>query len=64
MDVVTHRITTYFKLPKGETGLTQVGSKRVDTVDAMKWILAHAPEGAVTVDGHVITIDLDRMKEP
>lgn len=45
---VSHRITTYRKLPPGETGWTQLGTRRVDTLQAIDWLRSVAPEGAIT----------------
>ena len=67
MSTVTHRITTYFKLAKGETGLTQIGTKRIGTVDALDWVIGHAPEGVLTVEPGehetVIRVNLDKAEE-
>jgi hypothetical protein len=67
MVTATHRITTYFKLAKDEVGLTQIGSKRLGTIDALDWIIAHAPKGVITIEPGqhktVLTVDLDKAEE-
>jgi hypothetical protein len=42
---VTFRVTTYFKLAKGETGLTQLASQRVGARIALDWILSELGDG-------------------
>lgn len=65
---VTFQVTTYFKRPKGEAGLTRAGSVRLSAGDALGWILAELPEEAVTVDHDlntdVATLVIDWGKVP
>lgn len=66
--IISHRITTYFKLPKGETGLTQLGTKRINTLQALDWIIEHAPDGAFDVepgggDKVIVIVDLKRLQD-
>jgi hypothetical protein len=65
---VTFQVTTYFKRPKGEAGLTRAGSVRLSAGDALGWVLAELPEEAVTV-GHdqqtdIATVVIDWSKVP
>lgn len=46
---VSFRITTYWKRPRGEAGLTRMSSKRLALGQALDWILAELPYEAVTV---------------
>lgn len=48
--VISHRIVTYFKRPKGQTGVTQLGSKRMDSLTALDWILSRYPDEAWDID--------------
>jgi hypothetical protein len=46
----TFRITTYYKLPRGEPGIRQLGSKRLNVLQALDWVLNGLPEDALTVE--------------
>ena len=65
---VTFQVTTYFKRPKGEPGLTRAGSVRLSAGDALGWVLAELPEEAVTVDHDLntdkATVVIDWAKVP
>jgi hypothetical protein len=65
---VTFQVTTYWKRPKGETGLTRAGSVRLSAGDALGWVLAELPGEAVTVDHDlntdVATLVIDWSKVP
>lgn len=41
---VSFKITTYFKRPRSEGGLTRVDSHRIDAGRALGWILAELPD--------------------
>jgi len=61
--VITHRIVTYFKRPKGQPGVTQLGSQRIDSISALGWILSRYPDEAWEVDNtepDCLVIRLDR----
>lgn len=62
--VITHRIVTYFKRPKGEPGITQLGSQRLNTLEALNWVLSHMPDDAFTIDdteAAALVLRLDRQ---
>ena len=71
-DAVSFRITTYTKLAKGETGLTQMASNRICASEVIDWVLEVLDEqapGAVAVsfddeNGHVATTVIDWSKVP
>jgi len=46
---VSFRVTTYYKRPRGEPGLTQAASQRLDISEAIAWVLAELPEEAVAM---------------
>ena len=41
---VSFRITTYWKRPRGESGLTRMGSHRMDIGRAIGWLVAELPD--------------------
>lgn len=68
---VTYRVSTYYKLAKGETGITNVSSRRLDAATALTWILDDLPEDAWDVshggsdgDWHKVTLTIDWAKVP
>jgi hypothetical protein len=67
---VTFRITTYYKRPRNEPGLTQMGTRRVSLGEALDWVLAELPEDAVTLtpdiegDHDAMTVRIDWAKVP
>lgn len=66
---ISFRVTTYYKLERGETGITQLASNRLSLGDAVDWILAELPEDAVkitpeTSEGDSVTIAIDWAKVP
>jgi hypothetical protein len=65
---VSFRVTTYKKLTKGETGLTQVSSARIAASELIDWALGELPEDAVTVShdetGEIATTVIDWSKVP
>lgn len=65
-EAVSFRVTTYHKLAKGETGLTQLASARIDAGAALDWILAEFPDEAVTftLDASKVTIAIDWAAVP
>lgn len=60
---VSFRITSHFKHPKGQSGLTQVGSKRLGGADVLNWIINDLPDQVVTLelpeDGKTATVHID-----
>lgn len=65
---VSFRVTTYFKRPRGEAGITQLATRRVSLGEAVDWILNELPDDAVAI-GHdlnadVVTIVIDWSKVP
>jgi hypothetical protein len=68
--IPTFRLSSYWKLPRGTTGLTRMDSKRLCASEALEWVLDGLPEDAVTVDentdanGDVTTIRIDWSKVP
>jgi hypothetical protein len=70
-DAVSFRVTTYRKLAKDETGMTQMGSVRVDAAAALMWILDELPDDAWDVthedpdkQWHAVTLRIDWAKVP
>lgn len=65
---VTFQVTTYFKRPKGEPGLTRIGSRRLSLGTALDWVLDEIPEEAIKVDHDlntdVATVVIDWSKVP
>lgn len=66
---VSFQVTTYFKRPEGEAGITRLGSKRLNLGEAVDWILGELPEEAVVItpeteDGDTVTIRIDWAKVP
>lgn len=67
---VTFRITTYFKRPRGEAGITQLATRRVSVGEALDWILNEIPEDALTLtpdtegDNDAVTVRIDWAKVP
>lgn len=67
-EAVTFQVTTYKKLPKGATGLTRIGSRRIAASQVLDWVLAELPEDAVKVvdpdaepDKVVVTINWSKV---
>lgn len=61
----TFRVTTYWKRPRGQPGLTQLASRRLTPVEALQWLLDALPEDAVTMvpgSGHVVMLNIDLAK--
>ena len=48
-EAVSFVVTTYCKLAKDETGITQVGTRRVPMATALDWILRELPEEAFKI---------------
>lgn len=48
-EAVTFIITTYRKLARNETGLTQMKSRRLDLGQALEWLINELPEDATRV---------------
>lgn len=44
---ISFRITTLYKRPRGEPGLTRLESQRLDLASALKWITDELPDEAV-----------------
>lgn len=67
---VTFRVTTYFKRPRGQAGLTNLGSRRLCLSEALDWILAELPGDALTITpdtsggNEVVTVRIDWAKVP
>ena len=67
---VSFRITTYFKRPRGEPGLTQMASKRLSLGQTLDWVLGELPDDAVTItpdiegDHDAVTLRIDWAKVP
>ena len=70
---VTFQVTTYTKLAKDETGMTQMGTVRVDAAAALHWILCELPDEAWNVtrqsvlgsewDKVLLTIDWSKVPD-
>jgi hypothetical protein len=67
---VSFTVTTYWKRPRGQPGLTRMGSRRLTLSEALDWVLAELPADAVTLahdldDGrNVVTVTIDWGKVP
>jgi hypothetical protein len=66
---VSFRVTTYFKRPRGEAGITQLNSCRLSLGDALNMVLNEIPGEAITIDhdgftGDIVTIVIDWPKVP
>ena len=65
---VSFQVTTYYKRPRGEAGITQMGTKRVSLGEAVDWILDELPDEAIKVDhdlnNDVATIVIDWARVP
>lgn len=78
-DAVTFVVTTYWKLAKGETGATQMKSRRLDVGQALNWLLNEMPDDAIrivmldsqgnelpeeTLTSEYVRLDIDWTKVP
>jgi hypothetical protein len=66
---VSFRVSTYYKLPRGQAGITHLDSQRLNLGEALDWIAAELPEDAVTItpetdEGDKVTIVIDWAKVP
>ena len=69
---VSFIVSTYYKLAKGETGLTNMATRRVDAGTALTWILNEIPDEALTVTREpsgengwdIVSLRLDCSKVP
>ena len=48
---VSFKVDAYYKLAKGETGVTHLQTVRIAASQVIDWILDHLPDEAVTVSG-------------
>lgn len=59
---VTHQVTTRWKRPKGEPGVTQIGSRAMTPIQALDWILSVIPESQREIehlpDGVRVTVKM------
>ena len=66
---VSFLVSTHWKLPRGQAGLTNMHSQRLNLGEAIDWILAELPEDAITItpetdEGDSVTIVIDWAKVP
>jgi hypothetical protein len=67
---VSFRISTYWKRPRDEAGLTQLDSRRMSIGEALDWVLRELPDEAVTITpdvegGHdAVTLRIDWSRVP
>jgi hypothetical protein len=67
---VSFTVTTYWKRPRSEPGLTRAASKRLTLGAALDWVLAELPADAITLahdldDGRdAVTVTIDWNKVP
>ena len=63
---VSFRVSTYWKLPRGTAGVTQVDSKRVSLPQALLLLFQQLSEQEMTLtdEGQVTTIVIDWSKVP
>jgi hypothetical protein len=48
-DAITFKVDAYYKLAKGETGLTNASTYRCAAAEALDFVVSHLPDG-VTVE--------------
>lgn len=61
----TFRITTYWKRPRGQPGITQLASRRLTPAEALQWVLDELPEDAVSAipgTGTLLVLTIDAAK--
>lgn len=72
-EAVTFKITTYYKLGRDETGLTQFSSRRLTAAQAIQWIMGEFPDETWEVvhddppegeDWHKLALTIDWTKVP
>jgi hypothetical protein len=63
---VSFRLSTYWKLPKGMTGVTHTDSRRVSLYEALNLLLRQLSEeeATVTAEGTSTVITIDWAKVP
>lgn len=47
-DAVTYRISTYYKRPRSQPGLTSAASTRISLMEAIDWLVSDLPDEAIT----------------
>jgi hypothetical protein len=71
-EAVTYRVSTYYKRPKGQPGVTSLSSGRLSAGEALTWIVNDLPDDALTVtreqpegaDDDIVTLVIDWNKVP
>jgi hypothetical protein len=67
-EAVSFKVDAYYKLSKGETGLTRVSTVRIPASEVIDWVLEHLPDEAVTIrhdeTGNICTTVIDWSKVP
>lgn len=61
----TFRVTTYWKRPRGQPGLTQLASRRLQPSEALQWVLDALPPDAVSAipgPGTLLVLTIDAAK--
>ena len=61
----TFRVTTYWKRPRGQPGITQLASRRLTPAEALQWLLDAFPEDAVSAipgPGTLLVLTIDAAK--
>ncbi len=67
---VSFKITTYWKRPRNEPGLTSRSSRRLQAGEALDWIVRELPEEAITMthdhggEHDAVTLRIDWTKVP
>lgn len=64
---VEFKITTYYKLKRGQFGPTSMTSKRLVLGRALDWVLGEFPDEAVIISNHdpdLTTVTIDWSKVP
>lgn len=58
--IISFRVTSYYKHPRGQSGMTQAGSKRLSLMEALQWVLDELPDDAWMID-HQPVSETDKL---
>ena len=71
-EAVTYKVSTYYKRPRNQPGITTAASRRLTAGEALNWIMDDLPGDAWTVthdkpegaDDDIVTLVIDWNKVP